>query len=149
MNVSTNHDRLQKIVCGYDFLALLPFALPFVTEIQLATLGEVNIFLGGGAWPKFDPMHLVLVQLLGIIATGWTIWRLKHRSIEIGRFEGCLRLCVALALLLVFTRTEQPLILIFGIIDAVFGGALIWGAGRANRQITASQGIKPKSAALI
>ena len=36
------YNTLQRVVCAYDFVALLPLAVPFLTHIQLETLGQVN-----------------------------------------------------------------------------------------------------------
>lgn len=118
---------LQKAVCGYDILALLPFALPFVNVQHLATMGQVNALLGGDVWPMFDPIQLMMVQLLGVIGTGWTVWRWRNVSREIGVFEGGLRLWVAATLLWAFAQTGQPLLLVFAGIDVVFGAALLMG----------------------
>lgn len=122
------YEVLQKVICAYDFFALLPFAIPYVTEIHITTMSNINTYLGGNPWPVFDPIHLMLAQMLGIIATGWTIWRWKNLSNKIGRFEGFLRLFVASSLLLVFFQTGHPLLLIFGLIDIAFGSSLIFGS---------------------
>lgn len=118
---------LQKGVCVYDVLALLPFALPLVNEQHLATMGQVNALLGGDVWPVFDPIQLMMVQLLGVIGTGWTVWRWRNVSREIGVFEGGLRFFVVAALFWAFVQSGQPLLLVFAGIDVVFGAALLMG----------------------
>jgi small neutral amino acid transporter SnatA (MarC family) len=124
----TRYETVQRVVCGYDFLALVPLAIPLVTGIHLATLGSINAYLGGDFWPGFDPIQLMFAQMLGVIATGWTFWRWLNLSRAIGRFEGFLRLFVAASLLLVFAQTGQPLLLIFGLVDIGLGSALIFGS---------------------
>ncbi|MCP4209737.1 MAG: hypothetical protein GY767_22210 [Shimia sp.] len=118
---------LQKTVCVYDVLALLPFALPLVNAQHLATMGQVNAVLGGDFWPVFDPIQLMMVQLLGLIGTGWTVWRWRNVSREIGVFEGGLRFFVVATLTWAFVQTGQPLLLVFAGIDVVFGAALMTG----------------------
>lgn len=118
---------LQKGVCVYDVLALLPFALPLVNVQHLATMGQVNALLGGDVWPVFDPIQLMMVQLLGVIGTGWTVWRWRNVSREIGVFEGGLRFFVVAALFWAFVQSGQPLLLVFAGIDVVFGAALLMG----------------------
>ncbi|MBO6899286.1 MAG: hypothetical protein JJ868_18105 [Shimia sp.] len=117
----------QRAVCVYDFLALLPFALPFVNVQQLATMGQVNTLLGGDFWPVFDPIQLMMVQLLGVIGTGWTVWRWRNVSRELGVFEGGLRFFAASTLLWAFVQTGQPLLLVFAGIDVVSGAVLMTG----------------------
>jgi hypothetical protein len=61
--------------------------------------------------------------MLGILGVGWSIWRWRTMSYEIGRFEGVLRIVFATAMVLTYLQTLQPLLLIFAAID-IIGGVL-------------------------
>ncbi len=76
----------------------------------------------------------MFVQLMGLIATGWTIWRWRNLSLEIGRFEGHLRLLVASSFGFAFVQTGHPLLIVFGTIDILLGAALLIGAWLRGRQ---------------
>ena len=120
-----SHKTTQRVVCIYDFLAILPLAIPVVNIEHLATMGLINEFLGGDNWPSFSAIPLLFVQLLGVIGTGWTIWRWRNMSVKLGVFEGILRLFVALILLMAFFELQQPLLAVFGIIDILLALPLI------------------------
>lgn len=116
---------IQRSVCIYDVLALAPLALPFVAAAHLETLGRINALLGGQDWPVFEPIPLMMAQLLGVIGTGWTVWRWMNMSRRIGLFEAALRAMVAGILLLAFKETAQPILLALAIIEIVWTLALI------------------------
>lgn len=75
----------------------------------------------------FDPIQLMMVQLLGVIGTGWTVWRWRNVSQELGVFEGGLRFFVAATLFWAFVQAGQPLLLVFAGIDVVSGAVLMTG----------------------
>lgn len=129
------YNTLQRVVCAYDFLALIPLAVPFLTLMQLETLGQINALMGGQSWSNFSGLDLMFVQLMGLIATGWTVWRWRNLSLEIGRFEGYLRLLVASSFGFAFVQTGHPLLIVFGMIDILLGGALLIGARLLDRQL--------------
>ncbi|MBL4630709.1 MAG: hypothetical protein JKY14_05950 [Paraglaciecola sp.] len=120
-----SHKTAQRVVCIYDFLAILPLAIPFVNSEHLATMGLINEVLGGDNWPSFSAIPLLFVQLLGVIGTGWTIWRWRNMSVKLGVFEGILRLFVALVLLMAFFELQQPLLAVFGVMDILLALPLI------------------------
>jgi hypothetical protein len=128
------YNTLQRMVCAYDFLALIPLAVPFLTLMQLETLGQINALMGGQSWSSFSGLDLMFVQLMGLIATGWTVWRWQNLSLEIGRFEGYLRLLVASSFGFSFVQTGHPLLIVFGTIDILLGAALLIGAWLLGRQ---------------
>lgn len=113
------YQSIVKAFCLYDLLALLPLAIPVVNAQHLATLSQINMLLGGSAWEVFSDIQLMFVQMLGILGTGWAIWRWRFFSVEIGRFEGGLRLLFSATLLWAFWLTSHPLLLVFAVIDLI------------------------------
>lgn len=125
---------VQRVACAYDFLALMPLAVPFLTLLQLAALGQINALMGGKSWPNFSELDLMFVQLMGLIGTGWALWRWRNLTLEIGRFEGYLRFLVASSFGFAFVQTGHPLLIVLGGIDILLGGALLIGAWLMDRQ---------------
>lgn len=113
------YKMIIKAFCIYDMLALLPMAVPIVNSKHIATLSQVNVLLGGSAWENFSSIQLLFVQMLGILGTGWAIWRWNNVSIKIGRYEGILRLLFSAAMFWAYSLTHYPIILIFAIIDFI------------------------------
>ncbi|MEJ2610972.1 MAG: hypothetical protein P8179_13025 [Candidatus Thiodiazotropha sp.] len=110
---------IVKTFCVYDILALLPMAVPVINSEHIATLSKINILLGGADWGTFLPIHLLFIQMLGILGAGWAIWRWKYISVEIGRYEGYLRILFSVTLFWAYFLTQHPIILIFAVIDLI------------------------------
>jgi len=110
---------IVKTFCVYDVLALLPMAVPGINSEHIVTLSKINVLLGGIDWDTFLPMNLLFVQMLGILGVGWAIWRWKHISVEIGRYEGYLRILFSSALFWAYYLTHHPIILIFAVVDLI------------------------------
>ena len=118
--------RVQYGIAIYDILALLPLAIPLIIHQHLAILSLINTSLGGSTWSEYNLITLIWMQLLGVIGTGWSIWRIKHVSIEIGLFEGGLRILVASTLIYAFFVTKEPLFALLAIIDILFSCLLLF-----------------------
>jgi hypothetical protein len=110
---------IVKTFCVYDVLALLPMAVPVINSEHIATLSKINVLLGGIDWDTFLPINLLFVQMLGILGVGWAIWRWKNISVEIGRYEGYLRILFSAALFWAYLLTQHPIILIFAVIELI------------------------------
>ncbi|WNZ53912.1 hypothetical protein QT397_00645 (plasmid) [Microbulbifer sp. MKSA007] len=119
----SSYHRIFRFFCIYDVLALAPFAIPFLNSAHIETLSSLNIALGGQAWPVFPPVQLLFGQMLGVLGTGWAIWRWRNFSVSIGRYEGILRLFFAASMLWAYALSPHPLLLVFAVIDIV-GGVL-------------------------
>jgi len=89
--MNQKYQKMLVTFCVYDFILLGPLALPWVNQMALGLLSSLDVWLGGSVWPEFSPLHLVLIGLFGTLGVFWAYWRLKHLSVEIGRFEGYLR----------------------------------------------------------
>ncbi|EEA93367.1 hypothetical protein [Pseudovibrio sp. JE062] len=119
----SSYQRLFRFFCIYDVLALAPFAIPFINSAHIETLSSLNVALGGQTWPVFLSVQLLFGQMLGVLGTGWTIWRWRNFSVSIGRYEGILRLFFAASMLWAYALSHHPILLMFAVIDGV-GGVL-------------------------
>ncbi|MFK7805666.1 MAG: hypothetical protein AB8G95_28815 [Anaerolineae bacterium] len=106
----------------YDIIALAPFAIPWLAMIQLQTFGNIQQMLniGGAPITAVGPNEMVFFNMLGIVGVGWSIWRLRNISVEIGIFEGWLRAAFAFALLYAsLINGGSMLLVIFGLVDLI------------------------------
>ena len=86
----SSYKRIFYAFCIYDIVALLPLFIPYINNLHIATLDSFNQSLGGMPFGEFTLVHMLFLQMLGLVGTGWAVWRLRHFSLEIGRFEGLL-----------------------------------------------------------
>jgi len=106
----------------YDIIALAPFAIPWLALIQLQTFGNIQQALNfdGAPISAVGPNEMVFFNMLGIVGVGWSIWRLRNLTVEIGIFEGWLRAAFALALLYAsLINGGSMLLVVFGIVDLI------------------------------
>lgn len=60
----------------YDLIVNLPFALPVVVSMHLASVAKFQAWLGlNGEFPAFDPFQLLFLNVFGSVATIWAILR--------------------------------------------------------------------------
>lgn len=120
-----NKKTYLNIVRGfavYDIIALAPFALPWLATLQLSTFAQIQQALGlpGAPITAVSPNELVFFNMLGIVGVGWSLWRLRNLSVEIGIFEGYLRAAFAFVLLYAaLLNGGSALLILFGLIDTI------------------------------
>jgi len=123
--------------CIYDLLALTPLFIPYLNTAHLATLDSLNQALGGAGFDHFAPLHMMFVQMLGIVGTGWAIWRWRNFSTEIAQYEGVLRLVFSGLFFSASLSLNMPLLFIFFIIDLI-GGVLHLSLAKATKVVELS-----------
>ena len=114
--------NIVRAFCFYDIIALAPFALPWLAAIQLKTFGTIGqtLNLPGAPITPVGPNELVFFNMLGIVGVGWSIWRLRNLTVEIGIFEGWLRAGFACVLLYAaLINGGSALLILFGLVDVV------------------------------
>ena len=114
----------------YDIIALAPFALPWTAVVQLAVFGRIQqaLNLPGTPIDTLDPNELVFFNMLGIVGVGWSIWRLRNLTVELGIFEGWLRgLFAAVLLYGGLINGGSALLILFGVIDLIAAPLHLFG----------------------
>jgi len=115
------YKRIFITFCIYDLVALTPFFLPYLNTAHLSTLDSLNQILGGSAFDSFSHIHMLFVQMLGVLGTGWAVWRWRNFSVEIAQFEGILRLVFSGVFFSASFKLNMPLLFVFCVIDFVGG----------------------------
>lgn len=112
-----------RIVRGfglYHVLASLPLALPVLSEFTLSLFGQLHEALSlAGSWPAFDATTLLFVNLFGTLAVFWGVFRYRHPSEIIGRYEGYAMLAFATIVVWYVLQGASPLWLMIAIVDGV------------------------------
>ena len=84
-----NYLKMVKLFGLYHAVAILPFALPYISELVLALLGRLHVTLHlPGLWLDASPSYLMFVNLFACAALIWALYRVFHPSIVVGRYEG-------------------------------------------------------------
>ncbi|HMQ58437.1 MAG TPA: hypothetical protein PKE65_07805 [Rhizobiaceae bacterium] len=88
--------RLLHAGALYDLVVVGPLALPVVALWHLEVLFHINSMLGfTGAFPEFAPIHLVFVNLFGMVIIVWAAMRFLAPAPVLARGDMLLRLGVS------------------------------------------------------
>ncbi|HEV7732106.1 MAG TPA: hypothetical protein VGR62_08085 [Candidatus Binatia bacterium] len=112
-------------VAMLDLALTLPFALPIVAERVVVLLQDVDQMLGlGTPFVRLDPMHLLFMNLMGVIAVVWNWARLRSHSTELATMDVPAR-CVVAGLIVFYVAVMRvtPVLLLFAATE--IGGAVI------------------------
>jgi hypothetical protein len=91
MKENTIYRKIVRWSAVYDVLMTSAFGIPLILSWQLDLLQGLHKTLGlGGAFPVFEPAHLLFVGLLGSIVTVWSILRIRNprAAIWVVRLRG-------------------------------------------------------------
>ncbi|MFK3919337.1 MULTISPECIES: hypothetical protein [Pseudomonas] len=108
-----HYRKLVRISGYYDLLMTIGFATPWTFVWLHGWLGNMHASLGlYGELPVFEPMHLLMANLMGSIVCVWAWLRIRHPQVRFGRYDAAGR---------VLFSSWQLYALMHG------GSALIWG----------------------
>lgn len=113
----------------YDLIVNLPFALPIVVSMHLATIAMLQAWLGlYGEFPVFDPFQLLFVNVFGSVATIWAILRIAKPEPLFGLTDGAMRAVLSgLMLYYLLVWNVPQIVVLFLIFEVLFGAAQLGG----------------------
>ena len=117
--------NITRAFCFYDIIALAPFAVPWLAVFQLNTFASIQqaLNLPGAPIMAVGPNELVFFNMLGIVGVGWSVWRLRNLTVEIGIFEGWARVAFFCTMFyFAFVGGVSAIVIVFGLIDIVGAG---------------------------
>lgn len=113
----------------YDLIVNLPFALPIVVSMHLATVAKLQAWLGlRGEFPVFDPFQLLFLNVFGSVATIWAILRIAKPEPLFGLTDGAMRAVLSgLMLYYLLVWNVPQIVVLFLIFEVLFGVAQLGG----------------------
>lgn len=116
----TNNQDL-RIVRGfgvYHALAIVPFAVPIVSNFVWKSLGSIHNGLGlSGVWPAASATQMLFVNLFGTLAFVWSLLRIRQPTRQLGRYEGWAMLAFSAIVIYHVINGASPLWLIIPLVD--------------------------------
>lgn len=102
-------------VAMLDVFLTLPFAIPLVAERVVLVLLDLDDRLGlATPAPRLDPLALLFMNLMGVLAVLWNWARVKARTTDLAAMDVPAR-CVVAALILFYVAVMRvtPVLLLF------------------------------------
>jgi hypothetical protein len=112
-------------VAMFDVALTLPFAIPVVAERVVLLLLDVDHVLGFATpAPQLDPLALLFMNLMGVLAVLWNWARVRAKTIDLATMDVPAR-CVVAALILYYVAAMRvtPMLLLFVVTE--IGGAVV------------------------
>lgn len=123
---SSTYLRIVRTSAWYDLVVTIGFATPWTFAAILTSLESVSHLAGiTGSFPKFEPAHMLMANLLGSIVTVWAILRLRDAQIQYGRYDAAGRFLFATWQLYALAHGAHPILWGFFVVEVAFGIAQI------------------------
>lgn len=88
----SKYQSVIKSSAIYDLIFTFAFAIPGLALLKINLLFDVHSgFNLLGSFPRFDPVHLMFVNLLGVIVTIWSVLRIRYPEPIFGLYDAYAR----------------------------------------------------------
>ncbi|MBA4246121.1 MAG: hypothetical protein C0452_19520 [Pseudomonas sp.] len=134
-----HYRRLVRASGWYDLLVTAAFVTPWSFMALHGLLQSLHHGLGlPGALPPFEPMHMLLGNLMGSIICVWSVLRIRDPQQAFGRYDAAGRLLFATWQIYALMQGATPLIAIFLFFELAWGVAQLWPVRTSSSGLGAS-----------
>jgi hypothetical protein len=114
--------RIVRASAWYDLLVTIGFATPWTFALIHHSLTDIVQTLGlPGAFPAFEPAHVLMANLLGSVVTVWALVRMRHTHQRLGRYDALARFLFAAWQIYAVTHGASTIVLGFTVFELLFG----------------------------
>jgi magnesium-transporting ATPase (P-type) len=136
--------RLVRGSAWYDLIVTAAFATPWSFAALHAVMVSVSqAFDLPGSLPPFEPVHLLMANLLGSIVCVWAVLRIRDPQLIYGRYDAVGRFLFAAWQAYALAHGASSLLVIFLIFE------LAWGIAQVLPVRTPSSERRPEQARSI
>ncbi len=114
--------RIVRASAWYDLLVTIGFATPWTFILIHHSLTDIVQTLGlPGAFPMFEPAHMMMANLLGSVVTVWALLRIRHTQAHLGRYDAAARFLFAAWQIYAVVHGANVIVLAFTVFELIFG----------------------------
>ena len=95
-----------------------PWTFAAVHTLLLWTIQTLEL---PGSFPAFDPVHMLMANLLGSVVTVWAVLRIRDPRLRYGRYDAVARFLFATWQVYAVTQGASLIILGFTAMELLFG----------------------------
>jgi len=117
--------RIVQASAWYDLVVTVGFATPWTFALVHAALSAAARGLPG-AFPAFEPAHVLVANLLGSIVTVWAVLRIRDPQPQFGRYDAAGRFLFAAWQVYAVLHGASVIVLGFTVVELGFGVAQSW-----------------------
>lgn len=117
-----SYSKIIRASAIYDILATSLFAIPGVAVWVLNTLQSLHVAQNlAGAFPDFQPLHLLFVHFVGSVVTIWSIVRFMKPDPLYGLLDSIARVLFFIAMLYAWLNGATDLLVFFMVPELAWG----------------------------
>ena len=126
MWTSTQYRRVVRGSAWYDLIVTAAFATPWSFALLHGALSGLSQALNlPGALPAFEPMHMLMANLLGSIVCVWAVLRIRDPQQVFGRYDAAGRFLFSAWQLYALLHGASSLLLVFLVFELAWGVAQV------------------------
>ncbi|EUB71890.1 hypothetical protein PMI27_004842 [Pseudomonas sp. GM41(2012)] len=134
MWTSTQFRRLVKGSAWYDLIVTAAFVTPWsFVALHGVLLSVSQAFNLSGELPPFEPMHMLMANLLGSIVCVWTVLRIRDPQQVYGRYDAVGRFLFSAWQLYALLHGASSLLAIFLFFELAWGVAQVLPVRASSR----------------
>lgn len=119
---SNTYRRIVRASAWYDLVVTIGFATPWTfAAVHALLLGTIQALQLPGAFPAFDPVHMLMANLLGSVVTVWAVLRIRDPKLRYGRYDAVARILFATWQVYAVMHGASVIILGFTAMELLFG----------------------------
>ena len=141
MWTSTQYRRLVRGSAWYDLIVTAAFATPWSFVALHGVLTSVSQALDlPGELPAFEPMHMLMANLLGSIVCVWSVLRIRDPQQVYGRYDAVGRFLFSAWQLYALLHGGSSLLVLFLVFELAWGVAQVLPVRASSRAGSLLQG---------
>ncbi|TPG74466.1 hypothetical protein [Pseudomonas arsenicoxydans] len=122
MWTSAQYRRLVRGSAWYDLIVTAAFATPWSFAILHSGLTGLSQALDlPGTLPAFEPMHMLMANLLGSIVCVWAVLRIRDPQQVFGRYDAVGRFLFSAWQLYALLHGASSLLVVFLVFELAWG----------------------------
>ncbi|MHC8348630.1 hypothetical protein ACYZT7_04410 [Pseudomonas sp. RT4P38] len=141
MWTSAQYRRLVRGSAWYDLIVTAAFITPWSFAALHGVLASVSLaFNLPGDLPPFEPMHMLMANLLGSIVCVWAVLRIRDPQQVYGRYDAVGRFLFSALQLYALLHGASSLLVIFLFFELAWGVVQVLPVQASSRASSLPQG---------
>ena len=141
MWTSSQYTRLVRGSAWYDLIVTAAFATPWSFAALHGVLSGLSAaFDLPGELPEFEPMHMLMANLLGSIVCVWAVLRIRDPQQVYGRYDAVGRFLFAAWQVYALLHGATALLVVFLVFELAWGVAQVLPVKTPSRASLAPTG---------
>ncbi|NWL23550.1 hypothetical protein [Pseudomonas umsongensis] len=143
MWTSMQYRRLVRGSAWYDLIVMAAFATPWsFAAVHGLLLSLSQAFNVPGELPPFEPMHVLMANLLGSIVCVWAVLRIRDPQQVYGRYDAVARFLFSAWQAYALIHGGSSLLVIFLVFELMWGIAQVLPVRASSRASPLPQGLR-------